>query len=119
MRKTRRTVNSGGLMRIRALLIACLVVGSSLIALPANAATGWQISISTAPEYIQDFHLSARGSNDRGYTGGGVIAPSLHCQDCIVPDSSDWPSDANLLGWKARVIAAGVVDAGSVVAPGV
>ena len=107
-------------MRSRALLIACLVVGSSsLIALPANAATGWQISISTAPGYIQDLHFSARGSNERGYTGGGVIAPSLLWQDCILPDWSDWPSDANLLGWKTRVIAAGVVDAGSVVAPGV
>ncbi len=30
-----------------------------------------------------------------------------------------WPSDANLLGWKTRVIAAGVVDADSVLAPGV
>jgi hypothetical protein len=36
-------VNSGGLMRIRALIVACLVTALSLIALPANAASAIQL----------------------------------------------------------------------------
>jgi hypothetical protein len=96
-----------------------LAMGAVLIGAVAAAAPGWQIAVTTAPVYIQDWKFSARGSNETGFTGGGTIGPSLLWQDCIGADWSSWPSDANLVSWKVAVVAAGIVTADSILAPGV
>lgn len=72
---------------------------------------GWQVGVTSASTYTQDWHIHARGDNECGYTGGGIIGPSQLWSGC--------GADGNMASWAITILRVGRVgDADSPIVEG-